>query len=102
MPKKKVGEPSNSGRQIIETKAFTQAVEKVGGARIVDEALNTIHEALRLKPYAFEKCESDHFSFRYAKTKRIGFVPPLVVVFTIAEDGTVYLEHVEEFEWTTD
>lgn len=99
LPKKKVGEPSNAGRQIIETTAYTKAVEKVGGARLVDEALNTIHEALRLKPYAFDKCENDHVSFRYAKTKRVGIIPPLVVVFTIGKDGSVYLEHVEEFEW---
>jgi hypothetical protein len=87
------------GRQIIETKEFTAAVEKLGGARFVDEALSTVMEALVRNPYAFPKWESDldFLSFRWVRTTRIGPIPPLVFIFRI-EKETVYLEHVEEEE----
>lgn len=64
----------------------------------MDEALSTIYAALAVNPYAFEKFENDFMSFRYAITKRIGIVPPLVFVFSIGTDGSVYLDHVEELE----
>jgi hypothetical protein len=88
------------GRQIVETDAFKAAVERVGGHRFVDEALSTIMDGLMRNPKGFHRfeCQFDAFSFRYARTKRIGPVPPLVVIFIIAEDGTVYLEHIEEEE----
>ena len=88
------------GRQIIETDAFKAAVEKIGGYRFVDEALSTIMDGLMRNPFGFHRfeCQFSQLSFRYARTKRIGTVPALVVVFTIAEDGTVHLEHIEEEE----
>ena len=84
------------GREIIETEEFTVSVEKLGGYRAVDEALATIMEGLYRNPYGFDHFEFPPFSFRYARTKKIGFVPPLVVVFRIDETGNVYLEHIEE------
>lgn len=89
-----------AGREIVETKEFTAAVEKLGGARFVDEALSTIMEALVRNPYAFPKWESDldFLSFRWVRTNRIGPIPPLVFIFRIEKGGTVYLEHVEEEE----
>ena len=88
-----------SGREIIETEEFKAAVDKLGGARFVDEALSTVMEALYRNPYGFPKWESDlaFLSFRWVRTTRIGPIPPLVFIFRI-EKGTVYLEHVEEEE----
>lgn len=87
------------GREIVETEEFRAAVEKLGGARFVDEALSTIMDGLMRNPYGFPKWESDlgFLSFRWARTTRIGLIPPLVFIFRI-EKGTVYLEHVEEEE----
>lgn len=86
------------GREIVETADFKVAVEKLGGHRWVDEALSTIMDGLMRNPYGFHLFESEHVSFRYARTKRIGPVPPLVVVFTISPDETIYLEYIEEEE----
>ena len=84
------------GRLIIETEEFKASVEKVGGYRAVDEALSTIMDGLYRTPYGFERFENPPFSFRYARTKKVGFMRPIVVIFRIDEDGTVYLEHIEE------
>jgi hypothetical protein len=86
------------GRKIVESTEFHEAVQNLGGHRFVDEALSTILEALARNPYAFHKFESDFVSFRFARTKRIGIIPPLVFIFRIEKDGTVVLEHVEEEE----
>jgi len=84
------------GRLIIETEEFRASVERVGGYRAVDEALSTIMDGLYRNPHGFEHFENPPFSFRYARTKKIGFMPPVVVIFRITDDGTVYLEHIEE------
>ena len=86
---------AGKGRHIIETEDFMSAVEKLGGHLGVDEALATIMDGLYKKPEGFEFFDCPPFSFRYARTKRIGFIPPLAFFFRIEEDGTVYLEHVE-------
>lgn len=62
----------------------------------MDEALATIMDGLYRNPHGFEHFENPPFSFRYARTKKIGFLPPMVVIFRIDEVGTVYLEHIEE------
>ncbi len=84
------------GRQIIYSTAFDKAVDDLGGHRSVDAALDTIIDGLHRNPYGFNKFESDFISFRYAITKATVLIPPLVVIFTIAENGDVTLEHVEE------
>lgn len=53
-------------------------------------------EALYSNPYGFPKFESDFTSFRYARTKGIRFIPPLVFIFNIDAKHNVVLEHVEE------
>jgi hypothetical protein len=74
---------SSNGREIIETEEFAAAVAKLGGHRAVDEALSTIMDALYKKPDGFDHFEMSPFSFRYARTKKMGFIPPLVVIFRI-------------------
>lgn len=83
-------------RSIIASEEFTRAVDALGGFRAVDEALDSILEGLSRNPYGFHIFENDHISFRYARTKRTGLVPPLVVIFRIDEDKNVILEHIEE------
>jgi hypothetical protein len=85
-------------REIIASPAFDNAVEKLGGYRAIDLAMEPIIEALYRDPFGFSKFENDWTSFRYAKTKRIGIIPALVFIFSIQENGNVLLEHVEEDE----
>jgi hypothetical protein len=84
------------GRQIIHSVAFDRAVEALGGYRSIDRSLDTIIDALYRNPHGFNKFESDFISFRYAITKSTAWLPALVVIFTIAENGDVTLEHIEE------
>jgi hypothetical protein len=83
-------------REIIEADGFEAAVMALGGYRAIDRALDLIREGLYLNPYGFPKFESDWTSFRYARTKGIDFIPPLVFIFSINDNGDVILEHVEE------
>ena len=62
----------------------------------MDIAIDTIIDALRRNPFGFLKVENDFFSFRYAITKSIDHMPPLIVTFLILSNGDVTLEHVEE------
>lgn len=83
-------------RQIIEGEHFASCVEQLGGYRAVDLALETIMEALLQNPYGFPLIENDWCRIRYARTKMIeGYIPPLVVAFTIADDNDVILEWAE-------
>jgi hypothetical protein len=85
-------------REIIESDEFRAAVRKLGGHRAIDDALEPIIEALYLNPYGFEFFQNDWVTFRFAHTKPLEFVPALVVIFTIDDNGNVILEHVEESE----
>lgn len=83
-------------RSIVEGPEFAASVARLGGYRAVDLALETIIEALSRNPYAFPLIENDWCKFRYARTKMIeGYMPPLVVVFTIDEDKNVILQWAE-------
>jgi hypothetical protein len=79
-------------REIIESDAFLEAVERLGGHRAVDLALDLLY----LNPYVFDHFENDWTKFRYARTRAIDYVPPLVFIFTIDDNGDVVLRHVEE------
>ncbi|MEG6508051.1 hypothetical protein V6C03_03620 [Methyloligella sp. 2.7D] len=83
-------------REIKEADSFEDAVLALGGYRAIDKAMEPIIEALYRNPYGFEYHENDWCSFRYARTRRIEGVPPLIVIFTIQENGDVLLQHVEE------
>jgi hypothetical protein len=85
------------GRQIIYSVEFDQAVELLGGYRSIDKAIDTIIDALYHNPFGFNKFENDFISFRYAITKQVEWIPPLVVTFTIAKNGDVTLEYIEEY-----
>lgn len=85
-------------RQIIFSTSFDDAAEKLGGYRVIDEALETVMDGLRLNPYGFERFENDWISFRYAITEAIGIAPPLLFIFRILQNRDVELTHVEVFE----
>jgi hypothetical protein len=86
-------------RNLIESEYFAECVERLGGHRAVDEALEPIIDGLTNDPYGFEKFENDFCSFRYARTRQIeGYIPPFVVVFTINEDKNVFLEWIDEID----
>lgn len=85
-------------REIIESESFKAAVAALGGHRAIDEALEPILEGLYQNPYGFPFFENDWVSFRYARTKALEYVPALVVIFTIEDDGNVVLQHAEEDE----
>jgi hypothetical protein len=85
-------------REIIESTSFREAVQKLGGARAIDAAFETLAEALYHNPFGFPLFENDWTQFRYARTKEIDFIPPLVFIFTIDANKNVVLEHVEKDE----
>ena len=83
-------------RQIIEGEYFAESVERLGGYRAVDLALETIIEALMQNPYGFPIIENDWCKIRYARTTMIeGYIPPLVVAFIITEENDVVLQWAE-------
>ncbi len=82
-------------RRIIYEHSFSDAA-MVLGTREVDTAMEPIMEALVRHPYGFHAVENDFVRFRYAITKSIRGVPPLLVTFTIDDDGTVRMQHVEK------
>jgi hypothetical protein len=84
-------------RNIVYDPAFTAAVERLGGYILVDDALDPILDGLSLNPYGFPLIENDWVRIRYVITKPTGYLPSLVVMFTIETNGDVTLRHVEEF-----
>lgn len=84
-------------RNIVWSAEFSKQVEKAGGARIVDEALAPVIEALMRKPWGFPKFENDFTSFRYAKVdalpEKLG---PITVIFTIDTEKNVVLQWFDE------
>ncbi|WMT75042.1 hypothetical protein [Bradyrhizobium sp. Ash2021] len=82
-------------RQIIEGEYFAVCVERLGGYRAIDHALETIIEALMQNP-GFPLTENDWCKIRYARTAMIeAYIPPLVVAFTITDDNDVILQWAE-------
>ena len=84
-------------REIREGPDFPGCVEGLGGYRAIDEALDSVIEALMRNPYGCPSFESDFCRVRYIKTKPIGHrIPPLIIIFTIDERNNVTLEWIEE------
>jgi hypothetical protein len=83
-------------REIIASADFDRCVDELGGYRAIDAAMEPLIEGLLRNPYGFERFENDFFSFRYARTKRMGDIPPLYFVFRIDDDKNVVLEYVGE------
>lgn len=83
-------------RAIIEGEFFAKCVQELGGYRAIDLALETIIEALMQNPYGFPLVENDWCRIRYARTNMIeGYIPPLVLAFSITDENDVILEWVE-------
>jgi hypothetical protein len=86
-------------RQITEGEYFAECVERLGGYRALDLALETILDALLLNPFGFPLIENDWCRIRYARTRMIeGYIPPLIVAFVINEDNDVILQWAEVAE----
>lgn len=81
---------------IVHSDDFKEGVAYLGGYAAIDIALETVLDGLRQNPFGFgfEK-ELGVFSFRYAKTLRVGGITPLVVIYTIEKDRVVTLRHIE-------
>ena len=83
-------------RLLIEGEYFGKSVERLGGYRAIDLALETIVEALMQNPYGFPLIENDWCKIRYARTKMIeGYIPPLIIAFVITDDHDVILQWAE-------
>lgn len=83
-------------RQIIEGEYFATCVERLGGYRAIDLALETIIEALMQNPYGFPLIQNDWCRIRYARTTMIeAYIPPLIVAFTIDDENNVILQWAE-------
>jgi hypothetical protein len=85
-------------REIIASAYFDECVADLGGYRAIDVAMEPLIEGLMRNPYGFQRFEHDidALSFRYARTKRIGAVPPLYFVFRIDQQKNIVLELVAE------
>lgn len=84
-------------RSIIWSEDFSRQVDRAGGARLVDEALEPILDGLRHNPRGFKLVETDYTSFRYARTNALpDKLGALIVVFTIDKEKNVVLEWFDE------
>jgi hypothetical protein len=77
---------------------FDAAVERLGGYRLVDRAMEPIIDSLYRKPWEFNLIENDWVRIRYAITKPTENLPALIVLFQIEDNNDVTLLHVEESE----
>jgi hypothetical protein len=82
-------------RRIIYLPEFDEQAKVLGGIQIVDQALRPIVDALERNPRAFRVIETPWFRVRYAATRQVGNVPPLLIIFSIDEDDDVVMEWVE-------
>ena len=83
-------------RKIVATSGFGECVDRLGGWRAVDEALERIIDSLSKDPYGFPSFENDFTRFRYARVDSNGYLPSLLVVFFIDEEKNVVLDWCEE------
>jgi hypothetical protein len=66
----------------------------------VGTAIGVLVEPLSTKPHEFRAIQIGQHRARYAVTREIDGIPPLVVVFTIDDEaGMVRLRHVEEADF---
>lgn len=82
-------------RTIVYSEDFDACVAELGGYRAIDRVLEPVIDGLSRNPFGFDKFESDDFSFRYARTRGVGDIPELFVIFTIEADRTITLLRVE-------
>lgn len=86
-----------SGRRIVSSPECDASVLRLGGWRILDQALEPILDALQRNPYGFTKFECEWASVRYIVTDAIRGAPRLTWYFSI-EGQEIILLDVEEFE----
>lgn len=80
---------------IVCSDKFEKDVDFLGGRSVIGLALETVFEGLRQNPFGFEHASLGIFSFRYAKTLRIGGVPPLVIIYSVGQGKIVTVDRVE-------
>ncbi len=85
-------------RNIRADHEFDAAVQRIGGYRFVDDAMEPIMDGLYRNPWGFSLIENDWLRVRYAITKPTAALPPLIVLFQIESNNDVTLLHIEESE----
>ena len=75
---------------------FDTAMERLGGYRLVDEALEPILDGLYRNPWGFPFIENDWIRIRYGHTLPTQTLPALLVVFRIEPNNDVTLLYAEE------
>jgi hypothetical protein len=85
-------------RSIRYAASFDAAVERLGGYRFVDEALEPILDGLYRNSWGFRVIENDWIRFRYVITKPTENLPALFVTFQIELNNDVTMLHAEESE----
>ncbi|MGH7046229.1 MAG: hypothetical protein ACREE2_07545 [Stellaceae bacterium] len=78
--------------------SFDDAVERLGGYRLVDEAMEPIMDGLYRNPWGFECIQGDWIKVRYAITIPTENLPALLIIFRIEPNNDVVLLHAEESE----
>ena len=63
-------------RQIIESEEFAKCVERLGGYRLIDEALDPLIDALTKNTYGFDYFENDYLK-NAAAAKRVASRAPM-------------------------
>lgn len=85
-------------RNLRESASFTEAVEILGGAEVIDEALEPLVLAIAARPETFDIIPGFQ-SLRMAKTDPIAYgdfdIPPLRLTFRIVDDENVELLWIE-------
>jgi hypothetical protein len=81
-------------RRIIYRPEFDADAERLGGIGLVQRVIDPLVEALTNDPYSFGLLNVAT-GIRYAATKRVGLVQPLIVTFSIDDDGDVFMESVD-------
>jgi hypothetical protein len=87
-----------AGRRVIFSHEFDECAKRLGDPRLVDDAVAPIVDALYSDPSAFQVIATDWVRCRYAVTRATAHLPPLIVIFTIEENGDVIIGDIEEAE----
>ena len=82
-----------SHRTVRESTLFTECLAAFGDMKRVDDALCGVVFALARKPEVYDSVVGD---VRLVKTAPLGGMPALSIRFTIVNENTVELLHVEE------
>lgn len=81
-------------RRIIYRPEFDEDANRLGGIAAVQRVIDPVIESLENDPYSFGLLDVVT-GLRYAATKAVGAMQPLIVVFSIDADGDVMMEAVD-------